>query len=383
MDIMYRCFITLLFSYSAHCQSIDVKEQCSGGLRIALVNGVSFHFEILAGLLHVLKPYEDHLEVFLSPWIQKENYDGAFDLVKWSKAKFRKTNMNVASLKLEYHIVILISPDYELKLNQRLLQQMRPKLTLAIVHNSDYKEMDSLLKIAPGDLELLSLSPHVAKSLAESTGQKTDWMLSVYPYKPEKECAQDGGTGGCLKGFAMQGKFSNLRRNYSAMWLQIGQHIEELSSDPKAKSLFKMFILGKGPNRLNLPTEIEQYVSVHRRLPFQSFYDIIARTLALVPSLANPRYFTHKFSSTIITSLSTGTPVIASKRLLDAYSFLNKDSVFSQEGEEEEIDVMLKIVRLGEEQVTKVREGLKQVVEELNKRSIGLLESYIKRVCST
>lgn len=255
-------------------------------------------------------------------------------------------------------------------------------VTLAIVHNSDYKEMDSLLKMAPGDLELLSLSPHVATSLAESTGRKTDWMLAVYPYQPSNGCSQEGGIGGCLKGFAMQGKFSNLRRNYTAMWQQIGQHIEDLSSDPKAKSLFKMFILGKGPNRLNLPAEIEKYVSVHRRLPFQGFYDIIARTLALVPSLANPRYFTHKFSSTIITSLSTGTPVISTKKLLTAYNFLNKDSVFSQEDEEEEIDVMLRIVRSKEEEVIRVREGLKGVVQDLNKRSLEKLEGYIKRVCT-
>jgi hypothetical protein len=377
---LLRCLFLAWFFASAYTQTVDVKKECSS-LRIALVNGVSFHFEILAGILHVLQPYEDYVEVFMSPWIQKENYDGAWDLVKWSKAKFRKTNMNIESLKLEYHIAILISPDYELKLNQRLLQQMRPLLTLAIVHNSDYKEMDSLLKMAPGDLELLSLSPHVAKSLAESTGRKTDWMLAVYPYKPSIECSGQGGMGECLKGFAMQGKFSNLRRNYSAMWHQIGQHIEDLSSDPKAKSLFKMYILGKGPNRLNLPAEIEQYVSVHRRLPFQGFYDIIARTLALVPSLANQRYFTNKFSSTIITSLSTGTPVIASKRLLEAYSFLSKDSVFSQGDDEEEIDVMLKIVRTTEDEVLKVREGLKSTVQDLNKRSLEKLEGYITRVC--
>lgn len=49
-----------------------------------------------------------------------------------------------------------------------------------------------------------------------------------------------------------------------------------------------------------------------------------------MPSLANPRYFTDKFSSTVITSLSTGTPIIASQRLLDAYSFLEKEGNFFQ-----------------------------------------------------
>jgi hypothetical protein len=45
-------------------------------MHIAVINGVNFHFEVLAGILHVLKPFERSIEIFLSPWIQKENYDG-------------------------------------------------------------------------------------------------------------------------------------------------------------------------------------------------------------------------------------------------------------------------------------------------------------------
>ena len=115
-----------------------------------------------------------------------------------------------------------------------------------------------------------------------------------------------------------------------------------------------MNVLGKGKDRLNLPPELQSHVSVHRRLPFQGFYTVICHTLvssarlpcvtqldflftimpcykqALVPSLASARYFTSKFSSTIITSLSTGTPIIATKELLASYTFFDKDSVFAQ-----------------------------------------------------
>lgn len=55
-------------------RSVDVSN-CPN-LKIALINGVSFHFEIVAGLLHVLKPYEKYVDVYMSPWIRKENYDG-------------------------------------------------------------------------------------------------------------------------------------------------------------------------------------------------------------------------------------------------------------------------------------------------------------------
>ena len=46
--------------------------------------------------------------------------------------------------------------------------------------------------------------------------------------------------------------------------------------------------------------------------------------------LLPPRYFTERFSSTIMTSMNTGTPVLATLQLLHAYSYLTTDSVFVQ-----------------------------------------------------
>ncbi len=238
----------------------ECMKQESAKQRIAVVNGVSFHFEVLAGLLHILKPYEKSVEVFLSPWIQKENYDGkgstcvslsekerekppcdatgAKDLFKWSKAKFRSTNANLRSLPFTYGLCILVSTDYELDANRRLLEQMQPRTTLAIVHNSDYSEMGALLNLSK-NITMVTLSPHVADSLAKSTGRPVDWFLPVsgdmafssrsgyvrilpnalqiYPLRPDPDCTTSSGANellgsDCLKGFSMQGKFSNLRR---------------------------------------------------------------------------------------------------------------------------------------------------------------------------
>ena len=58
---------------------------------------------------------------------------GAWDLVKWSKATFRNTNVNLRSIKAEYGLAILVSPDYEVSANKKLLDQMKPRLTVAIV----------------------------------------------------------------------------------------------------------------------------------------------------------------------------------------------------------------------------------------------------------
>ena len=218
--------------------SLDMAKSCPH-LRIAVINGVSFHFEVLAGILHVLRPYESSTDVYMSPWIQNENYDGAWDLVKWSKATFRSVNANLKSLKLNYGLAILVSPDYELTANKKLLDQMNPRITVAVVHNSDFADMESLLKLS-SNMELLTLSPHVSDSLSKATGRPASWMLPVLPVKPNPDCTSTLSRGDvveakdapCLRGFAMQGKFSNLRRNYTAMWDQMAGSIDVLNNDP-------------------------------------------------------------------------------------------------------------------------------------------------------
>ena len=166
-------------------------------------------------------------------------FTGAWDLVKWSKATFRSTNANIRSLKINYGLAILVSPDYELPANKKLLDQMNPRITVAIVHNSDFSEMESLLNLS-SNMELLSLSPHVSDSLTKATGRKASWMLPVLPVRPDPDCTAslssksqlEAENAPCLRGFAMQGKFSNLRRNYSAMWDQIERNIDAVNNDP-------------------------------------------------------------------------------------------------------------------------------------------------------
>ena len=40
-----------------------------------------------------------------------------------------------------------------------------------------------------------------------------------------------------------------------------------------------MNVLGKGPDRLQLPAELQKHVTVHRRLPFEGFYSVICHNL--------------------------------------------------------------------------------------------------------
>ena len=223
-------------------------------LRIAVVNGVPYHYEVLAGLLHVLRPYADRTDVFLNPYTRSSSSDGAWEILRWSKARFvmltRSALASLAKKKPEYDLVILVSPDYELDANAALLRYVQRRLTVAFVHNSDFNQTQRLIEVAAGtadelrlnssrassalvdqgssvvrvgsrgalehtaagnlvasDVRLVTLSPHTAASLAEATGRPTEWILAVYPFQPRTDCLQATEVdllGRCLKGFGMQ-----------------------------------------------------------------------------------------------------------------------------------------------------------------------------------
>ncbi|GFR42596.1 hypothetical protein Agub_g3526 [Astrephomene gubernaculifera] len=370
-------------------------------LRIAVVNGVPYHHDVLAGLLHVLRPYAAHTDVYINRYTRASTSDGAWDLLKWSKSNFLLlTRGLLASLSRKptfYDLVILVSPEYELDANAELLRHVRRRLTIAFVHNSDWDEQRLINVVKNGSTDgvrLVTLSPHTAGSLAatlaESRQQQqpsypVDWQLAVLPFKPRSNCLEASEVdllGRCLRGFSMQGKFSNLRRNYSAIWDQLLAHRRELTSG-NAVHLFHLNLLGKGQDgRLNMPSELEKHVSLLRRLRYTSFYEAIHHTFALIPALASEKYYTVKFSSTILTSLVSGTPLIADKRFLSSYGMFSEDAVYLQHEGEQEVDVMLRVMlKTSVPELLGVRKALLGVRQRLNERAAAFYAEILSGLC--
>jgi hypothetical protein len=183
-----------------------VSEACPN-LRIALLNGVDFHFEVLSGLLHVLQPYEKQLHVYLSPHKENATFHGAWDLIRWAskvlharppdmhagpdpplccwlQASWRTTDAVEVPI---YDILILVSPDYEFLAHEALIKRMKPSLTLAIIHNPSWQHLPKMMAMFP-KLQLLALAPHVASALARTSKRNTDWLLAVYPVPVHENC---------------------------------------------------------------------------------------------------------------------------------------------------------------------------------------------------
>ncbi|KAG2433322.1 hypothetical protein HXX76_008388 [Chlamydomonas incerta] len=223
--------------------------------------------------------------------------------------------------------------------------------------------------------KLVALSPHVAAAL-EQRGFKADWWLAAWPPAAAEEHEQDsegrrgaggsksraGGGGGddiyaCPAfrngsvpsgpwGFACQGRQDSRRRSYDTLWRELqaavsaatpaapggtsgnarsgssnGQRAAAAAAPPPPR----LKVLGRsvGPQGgAGVPVAVRPLVSRVTNAPYPLFYRHLACSLALLPLFAEDSYYSTKFSSTVLASLTTGTPILADERLLRAYSFL-------------------------------------------------------------
>ncbi|GIL60290.1 hypothetical protein Vafri_14918 [Volvox africanus] len=184
-------------------------------LRIAIFNGVPYHYEVLAGLAHLFRRYRHRTDVYVHRYTQRDAGEGSWDVLRRFRIKYRlltRTRLEaLARDKPFYDVVILVSPEYELPDLENLLQNIRRHLTVAIVHNSDFEDMQHLIRVAEGggsSMRLVTLSPHTAASLAARVGRNVEWALPVYPFKPDVDCLNTSSTmyslQTCLRGFSIQ-----------------------------------------------------------------------------------------------------------------------------------------------------------------------------------
>jgi hypothetical protein len=108
-----------------------------------------------------------------------------------------------------------------------------------------------------------------------------------------------------------------------------------------------------------VPPDLKKSVFFDADLNYTAFYSTLSHTTALIPGFADKDYFTTKASSTVPASLIAGSPLIATRRLLHAYTYLAEECVWLQSDDETEFDVLARIVKLSFEERREVVERVK------------------------
>lgn len=333
---------------------------------IALVNHVHFHLEVIAGFLEIFREYESQLTVFLHPKLLQQNFMGFLEWVGPPVGTFVDYR-DVGDKKFD--IAIFISPEWSLPYIQKFVNITKPKTVIAMIHNGNSANLQEIASLVP-NTQLITLSPHVAKNVSGSVSNLVDWVLPVLPFIAPKPCSEAdlSANSGCVRGFCVQGRVESTRRNYTQMWSQMASH----SSAAKSTATgglgdFHMIVLGQRvTNKWSVPAEVSDMVSVNTNLPYPQFYDIIHHSVALVPMLASEAYYTAKFSSTLLSSVVTGTPAICDKRILEAYTMFDENTVIYQKDGEEEMDTMFRVLTMPPSEIWKRRKAIEGLRQKLN-----------------
>lgn len=343
---------------------------------IALVNHVHFHLEVVAGYLEVLDATMGDVTVFLHPRVVVGNHMGFMDYLGYNKLTFK----DYRDLKSHYDVIIFISPEWNLPTVQAIVQVSKPKVVIAAIHNGNAKTLKSIASLT-SNTHLVTLAPHVANNVSSVSQNIVHWVLPTKAFTASNPCNTLARLSqrDCLKGFVIQGKVESTRRNYSAIWSQLSARTPILAQFVTDNShRFHLFVIGEMATKgWKIPTQLAALVSVHSGLPFTQFYNVMHRALGLVPIVASEAYFSHKFSSTLLTSLVTGTPVICSKRMLDVYMMFDKDSVLLQLEDEAEVDTMIRSMSLSTEQLLEKRNALEKLRLRLNAQAREKLQYLI------
>eukprot|EP00199_Chlamydomonas_sp_CCMP681_P001055 CAMPEP_0119116000 /NCGR_PEP_ID=MMETSP1180-20130426/52044_1 /TAXON_ID=3052 ORGANISM="Chlamydomonas cf sp, Strain CCMP681" /NCGR_SAMPLE_ID=MMETSP1180 /ASSEMBLY_ACC=CAM_ASM_000741 /LENGTH=443 /DNA_ID=CAMNT_0007105111 /DNA_START=18 /DNA_END=1349 /DNA_ORIENTATION=+ len=388
--------------------------------RVVVVNDMPGHFEVLAGVLHVLRLLDVRPEVLymgvpgiihawgLLDWLGQQStvshatreavfeHVGKLNVVDVGADGFNtaaahwvplESSNQTDSLHLHANLVICVSPELAPAVCKGVVKAVNPSLAVLWVHRADVATPSKF----PLDIRhhLVALAPHVAKLSASRMHTNVTWTLPLAPYHPNP--GQECNLRSCLSGFTLQGsvhtfktrKVTGFTRDYAKLWTQM----VELKAARRAKGRaakeadpdVRVLVLGKGTReQLLIPAEISGDVEHQSHLRYQDFWGRIHRSLALVPAFGMATYYQSRVSSTIGASLTTCTPLIAEQRLLDTYTFLGPEHVFLRLPGESEAVAMYRVASLPEEEVLSRRRALLELREELTRSAEAKFSGWLE-----
>ena len=190
----------------------------------------------------------------------------------------------------------------------------------------------------------------------------------------------DGGVIGRTNAFALQGNYESFRRDFDTTFRRLGSYFYPTNdgSDPTSEAgispmeasngpVVELHLLGSGPNKPTVPEGLESHVFFHENLPYREYYELLSQQTAILPAFSTDKYYSIKASSSIPASLISGSPLVATARDLHAYNYLDEGSVWFQQDNETDFDVLARAFALPpEERIAKlrsVRDKAREVME--------------------
>eukprot|EP00879_Flechtneria_rotunda_P003455 GHRR01003684.1.p1 GENE.GHRR01003684.1~~GHRR01003684.1.p1 ORF type:complete len:543 (+),score=179.83 GHRR01003684.1:546-2174(+) len=356
-------------------------------MTVALVNEAPYHLEIVAGFLTVLK----QLPVDVT-WYQagQSTPEGGvltpvelLEMQGFTQLLGYLPHMRPSSDKPDpVDFALFISPEYFEKETAAFLKAAKPITAVILAHNGMNHALQRIQEFHPR-LHFAALAPHVAAASQQVLHIQMHWMMATFPFAAKNPClatSPDAAT--CLHGFSIQGNFESARRNYTRLWQQVeAAHASGLVPTQPPVKPFHLHLVGRGSVRtLGILPSVANLSTVHFNLQFPAYYEQLYRTHALLMLLGSKNYLLQKMSSTIVSSLMTGVPIIADSKVLASYTFLNPEHVHLMAPQETEMDVMQRVLRMSPAEVFAVRQQVVELAKHLNRRTLQVLQTFMPMV---
>lgn len=354
---------------------------------VAIVNEAVFHLEIMAGFIEILSRWDAQLTVY-AQWSHKVVASAQLEHFFGGTIPAVTSELPTKDTELALHdLVVFVSPEYRPQITSMFYERAPPKAALALIHNGAGQWFKKLSKHP--QLRFAALSPHVAEFCMNKTSVHVDWLLPVATYR-EGNCstppaaADNSEQAKCNDGICVQGNFSGSRRNYTLLWEFLEKHAAACNGSlaPVRRSLqaacssesFKVHMVGRGDrSELRVPDSISHLVHLHENLAAKAFYQRIHGCRALLPLFASDSYLKSKFSSTIISSLISGTPIVSGDEIMRSYKFLPDTATFAVTTGGE-LELLSSLVQEGTEpKIWSTRAALTGLKDGLNKHASEIL----------
>ncbi|ODV89099.1 hypothetical protein CANCADRAFT_3736 [Tortispora caseinolytica NRRL Y-17796] len=324
-------------------------------LNIAVFNSPRYHFEVVYPFLETFRQLGQSTELYASDYGLRR-FDFA-DMIHNTEVKDIQ-RINLA----EVNLLILISCPEDLEFLGDQIYSYHGTIHCVVhepyelikeetnMYSVGLKYMRELFKSEK--LTLVVLSPHVAKHMQ---GQECRQVLlgehapQIITYIPVARY----GTSDPQRYIVTAGKFEEWRRSYNTL---INDFIAIGSND------IQLHLIGSGQLHSEAIQKSADRIGIVAESSFRDYYQHISKALALVPAFASDHYVISKASSSISTAVSVGIPIFVSTEIMEAYTYLNSESVYTHESLREGIEALDEYQRNIEKRqhMVKLRENIVQ-----------------------
>ena len=393
-------------------------------LKIAIIESMGWHDEVYAAFVHAFGSQPDvQLSLF-------------FENSRWGMPELLKTfQLNASLPKYVYHninaldvaepdIIVSTTCEYDIRnLNGRLdaLFKKRKTYIFCTAHyanewNYRHEWLEpSLTKwIEAGLMTILTLSPHVQKGFHKPGWGLSEWdglhesstatqaklenkesslarraipwppievFVPIFPIPDSRK--EDAGSESGQKtkdnvALAIQGGV-NAARNYT----RIINYLEDLvhsNSTTHERNDVSLHIMGSGSedSKPIVPASISDHIFFDQDLDYIDYYTYLSKKSALIPAFAEKEFLTVKSSSSVPASVIAGIPLVATREILQSYSYLTAEDVYVQEAHESELEVIERVVKGSHEErrlkITRVGAMRDRMIES----NVKIVEGWIE-----